>query len=200
MRGLLASPLVPRGEVQTIRAGNRNCARVELCSADDWIVVCYAVVSSTSCIVDYRNRCTLQMSAPSQKEYIRKLIRKRDSMQSHIRALTHQINGIEIAIQLLEQPDESDHGGQNSVSDRRVPGGGTTETIKVILRAAGARGLTARQVVKEAMAGGQVLKPASVASVLSRLKQIGKASYADGRYALVEFKSAARETSISAAE
>lgn len=94
-----------------------------------------------------------------------------------LEALQNKIRGLDLAIELL-----------SSVATTRsttIPRArGISDTIRSLLREAGAAGLTVQRTVELATEGGQPVNKTSVSSLLSRMKRDGEVVYKGKKYFL----------------
>ncbi len=111
---------------------------------------------------------------------MQRVIEQRENLMAEMETLRHKIEGLDIAIGLLNQaaPDES---------EQRARQEHVTDTLIALLREVGTKGLNARTVADIAVDRGLPLKRQSVSSLLSRLKKDGAVVYENGRYKLPKF-------------
>jgi hypothetical protein len=108
---------------------------------------------------------------------MKRLIEERDRLLREAEALDQKIEGLNLAISILEREDDQ--------SDRRASGRGKTKELLVsLLKEAGATGLNANTAVALAERKGITLARGTAASTLSRLKQNGVVIYDGERYRL----------------
>jgi hypothetical protein len=108
---------------------------------------------------------------------MKRLLEERDRLLREAEALDQKIDGLNLAISVLEREDDQ--------PDRRASGRGKTKELLVtLLKEAGATGLNANSAVEMAARRGIALARGTAASTLSRLKQNGVANYDGERYRL----------------
>jgi hypothetical protein len=112
---------------------------------------------------------------------IQRLVEERDKLLDQMAALKHRIEGLELAMSLLEQDDE------NLSKQPRGERGKTKELLLSLLQEAGTSGLNAASAVEIAARRNISLPRGTAASTLSRLKADGVAVYDGERYRLAEF-------------
>jgi hypothetical protein len=108
---------------------------------------------------------------------VKRLIEERDRLLREAEALDQKIEGLNLAISILEREDDQ--------PDRRASGRGKTKELLVsLLKEAGANGLNANSAVAMAERKGITLARGTAASTLSRLKHNGVVIYDGERYRL----------------
>jgi hypothetical protein len=115
----------------------------------------------------------------SRTKDMKRLIEERDRLITEAAALQHKIDGLNLAISILERED--DEQPHNRMSGR----GKTKELLISLLKEAGATGLNANSAVEMAERKGIRLARGTAASTLSRLKHDGVVTHDGERYRLV---------------
>lgn len=130
---------------------------------------------------------------PSVKENMKALIEQRDRLMAEMEALRNKIDGINMAISILERNGPPTPELQ-PVSRRS----GLKAYVISLLEEQGPQGLSVNGAVEIGARRGHRLDRASVSSLLSRLKQNGTVVYEDGSYVLKPFAKPAPEHSAQA--
>jgi len=118
-----------------------------------------------------------------QKAQMQKLIDERQRLAAEIEAMRHRLEGLDIAIRLLEGEERNGHAFNGDAIVRRAS---VKETVLRLLGVFGETGLTAQEVVEKATELGESLDRASVSSLLSRLKKDGVLKLDGSKYQLVQ--------------
>jgi len=113
----------------------------------------------------------------------RKLLEQRDRLLAEIEALKNKVQGLEMALSLVDGEEAVIDGGH------RIRVFGTKGTILDLLSEAGTTGLNASSAVDLAERRGIHLDRQSVSSLLSRLKRDGVVVYENERYKLSQYAS-----------
>ena len=111
----------------------------------------------------------------------RRLLEERDRLLAEIEALRNRVQGLEIAIALVDGEDIPRE------ETRKARNSGTKGAILDLLMEAGTTGLNAANAIEIAGRRGQHLDRQSVSSLLSRLKRDKVVVYEDDRYKLIQF-------------
>jgi hypothetical protein len=110
---------------------------------------------------------------------MKRLLEERDRLMTEMGALQHKLDGLNLAISILEREDD------DRPPKRTAARGKTKELLVTLLKDAGTTGLNAKSAVEMAAKRGIALARGSAASTLSRLKHEGVASHDGERYRLV---------------
>ena len=122
------------------------------------------------------------MAKGKMKANVQRLLEQRDKLLVEIDALKNKVAGLEMAIGLLGNEDESQ--GQPLSATARL---NLKATILDLLKEAGTTGLNATTAVEIAARRGITLNRGSVASNLSRMVKDNAVIYDGNRYRLAEF-------------
>ena len=113
----------------------------------------------------------------------------RDRLKSQIADLQKQLEGVEMAIRALKgEPEREGRAGRSNVK----------AIVLSLLEEAGAKGLNAASLLTAAAKRGETLERATVASLLSRIKSEGVATYDGSVYRLKQFSSSITSEGLSA--
>jgi hypothetical protein len=115
---------------------------------------------------------------------LQRLMKERDKLFLEMQALRNKIEGLELAMTVLEKEDDGDETSGNERAGR----GKTKELVLSLLKQAGTTGLNAVSAVEMAKTRGFELARGTAASTLSRLKADGVAKHDGERYRLAEFE------------
>jgi hypothetical protein len=122
------------------------------------------------------------MAKGKMKANVQRLLEQRDKLLVEIDALKNKVAGLEMAIGLLGNEDDSQ--GQPLSAGARL---NLKATILDLLKEAGTTGLNATSAVEIAARRGITLNRGSVASNLSRMVKDKAVTYDGTRYRLPEF-------------
>ena len=114
---------------------------------------------------------------------LQRLVEERDKLLAQMAAMKHKIEGLELAMSVLEHDDDADQ----SPKKERGARGKTKELVLSLLKESGTTGLNAASAVEMALRRAVNLPRGTAASTLSRLKADGVALYDGDKYRLVEF-------------
>ena len=118
----------------------------------------------------------------------RRLIEERDRLLAEMEAIRNKIAGLELAITLIEEDDQSPDNPQPTRRRRATTKGAVID----MLRETGADGLNSAIAVQMGERRGLDLDRASVSSLLSRLKRDGIVVHEGDKYQLKEFAATAK--------
>lgn len=122
------------------------------------------------------------MAKGKMKANVQRLLEQRDKLLAEIDALKNKIAGLEMAIGLLGNEDDSQSQPLSAVARLNLKA-----TILDLLKEAGTTGLNATSAVEIAARRGITLNRGSVASNLSRMVKDKAVTYDGSRYRLPEF-------------
>jgi hypothetical protein len=121
--------------------------------------------------------------SPKMKANVQRLVEERDRLLTHMTAIKNKIEGLELAMQLMEQ-DKT----QTPVSETDTSKRGQAKNILLeLLREVGTSGLNATSAVEMAERRGVKLERGTAASNLSRMKADQVITYDGDKYRLQEF-------------
>jgi len=122
------------------------------------------------------------MAKGKMKANVQRLVEQRDKLLTEIDALKNKVAGLEMAIGLLGNDEDSQGQPLSAVARLNLKA-----TILDLLKEAGTTGLNATSAVEIAARRGITLNRGSVASNLSRMVKDGAVTYDGTRYRLPEF-------------
>jgi hypothetical protein len=121
--------------------------------------------------------------SPKMKANVQRLVEERDKLLAQMTAIKNKIEGLELAIQLMEQEK-----GQTTIAETDTSKRGQAKNILLdLLREVGTSGLNATSAVEMAERRGIKLERGTAASNLSRMKADNVVNYDGDRYRLPEF-------------
>jgi hypothetical protein len=121
--------------------------------------------------------------SPKMKANIQKLVDERDRLLAQMTAIKNKVEGLELAMQLMEQDKSQSPTSETDTSKR----GQAKGILLDLLREVGTSGLNATSAVEMAERRGVKLERGTAASNLSRMKADGVVTYDSDRYRLPEF-------------
>ncbi len=122
------------------------------------------------------------MAKGKMKANVQRLVEQRDKLLAEIEALKNKVAGLEMAISLLGNDEDSQGQPLSAVARLNLKA-----TILDLLKEAGTTGLNATSAVEIAARRGITLNRGSVASNLSRMVKDKAVTYDGTRYRLPEF-------------
>ncbi len=122
------------------------------------------------------------MAKGKMKANVQRLVEQRDKLLAEIEALKNKVAGLEMAIGLLGNEEDSQGQPLSAVAKLNLKA-----TILDLLKEAGTTGLIASTAVEIAARRGITLNRGSVASNLSRMVKDKAVAYDGTRYRLPEF-------------
>jgi hypothetical protein len=117
----------------------------------------------------------------SPKAQLQKLHDTLAELEAEREALKNKIDGLRLAIEVLERNDKDEDGAEDGSRARR---GAVKEALFDLLKEAGKTGLNAHSAVEMAKRRGLDLDRGTVSSTLSRMKRDGAVEHDGERYRL----------------
>lgn len=121
--------------------------------------------------------------SPKMKANVQRLVEERDRLLAQMTAIKNKIEGLELAMQLMEQDKSQPQVPEADTSKR----GQAKNILLELLREVGTSGLNATSAVEMAVRRGVRLERGTAASNLSRMKADKVITYDNDKYRLPEF-------------
>jgi hypothetical protein len=117
------------------------------------------------------------------------LTKKRKEIAAQIETLKSQLEGLDVAIELLGGTPTAPM-QKNASAAPKTRQTGVKEAVVGYLKKAGAAGLAPTDVVRKAADNGQRFELKSIATLMSTMKRKGELEYRDNKYVLVSGEAA----------